>query len=191
MQRLDVPAAPNLPRATPGYNATQEEHRSNALRLFFNRLVEGLRQILGPDGGRYIQMPFGFFRVPGTQTAGATNTAYALPWEDAGGTMPAVVVQHTGYYLLTLRGNVSGAGTLTVWLTAGGVELDGTCVQVTAGGDAVQLSWVVLLQQGGLIDVKWAVSSTSIKWEGKAAGVAPTTPTTLPATLSVQFIAGE
>ena len=57
--RLDNPAPPNLPLAPDTYERVYVESLTNTLRLYFNRLENITRNLLGRDGGRFLSNPFG------------------------------------------------------------------------------------------------------------------------------------
>ena len=76
--RLDNPAPPNLPLAPEEYERIYFESLTNVLRLYFNRLENITRNLLGIEGGRFINFPYGAFYDTTDQTAASTTTAYAI-----------------------------------------------------------------------------------------------------------------
>ena len=80
-QRLNNPAVPNLPIATPEYSRVYQDQFSNVLRLYFNRLNNNLNALLSPDGGRFLSNPFGSFSSDSDQTAASTTVAYAITYD--------------------------------------------------------------------------------------------------------------
>ena len=85
-QRLQNPAPPNLPLATPGYSQQSQDQYSNVLRLYFNRLRNVLTELLGNTGGQYISFPYVAASDSGIQYATAANTPTIVQWStlDAG-----------------------------------------------------------------------------------------------------------
>ena len=82
MIKLDNPAPPNLPLAPSVYDQTYFESLTNTLRLYFNRIENVTRNLLGPEGGIYLNLPYGSFYDTADQTAATTTTAYAhSPWK--------------------------------------------------------------------------------------------------------------
>jgi len=56
-QPLVPPKAPSLPIAPSQYDQRHDEQFSNALRLYFTQVDNGLGAVFGVDGGRYIENP--------------------------------------------------------------------------------------------------------------------------------------
>jgi hypothetical protein len=54
---LVPPKAPSLPIAPAQYDQRHDEQFSNALRLYFTQVDNGLGAVFGVDGGRYIENP--------------------------------------------------------------------------------------------------------------------------------------
>jgi hypothetical protein len=65
---LIPPKAPNLPLATPTYNAQYLEQLTNTLRLYFNTIDNGLTALLSQEGGAYLRFPNGAFHQDGYTT---------------------------------------------------------------------------------------------------------------------------
>ncbi|NBU72825.1 MAG: hypothetical protein EBS53_15515, partial [Bacteroidetes bacterium] len=78
MTQLTFPAAPNLPLSPYEFDSRYQEGLNNVLRLYFNRLSGTLQNVLGPNGGQYIDCPNGLFFNTADQTFAATNTAYPV-----------------------------------------------------------------------------------------------------------------
>ena len=79
--RLDNPAPPNLPYAPDLYDKVYVEALTNVLRLYFNRIENVTRNLLGRDGGRFLSNPFGSFSSDSNQTAASTTIAYAITYD--------------------------------------------------------------------------------------------------------------
>ena len=79
--RLDNPAPPNLPYAPDLYDKVYVEALTNVLRLYFNRIENVTRNLLGRDGGRFLSNPFGSFSSDSDQTAASTTIAYAITYD--------------------------------------------------------------------------------------------------------------
>lgn len=75
---LDSPQPPNLPYAPQQWSPQYQEQLNNALRLYFNRLSNITKNLLGPDGGQFLNIPFGSFYDTTDQTAASTTTAYPI-----------------------------------------------------------------------------------------------------------------
>lgn len=80
VQRLQNPAPPSLPLATPVYNQQAQDQYSNVLRLYFNRLRNVLSELLGDAGAQYIRFPYVAASDTTTQYATAANTPTIVNW---------------------------------------------------------------------------------------------------------------
>ena len=78
MKYLDSPQPPNLPYAPPDWSPQYQEQFNNVLRLYFNRLSNVTKNLLGPEGGQFLNIPFGSFYDTTDQTAASTTTAYPI-----------------------------------------------------------------------------------------------------------------
>jgi len=78
MRYLDSPQPPNLPYAPQEWTPTYQEQLNNVLRLYFNRLSNITKNLLGPEGGQFLNIPFGSFYDTTDQTAASTTTAYPI-----------------------------------------------------------------------------------------------------------------
>ena len=75
---LDSPAVPALPVAPQVYNSAWGASTLNILRLYFNLLTAALRQLFGPLGGRFLNIPSGSFYDISNQYDGSTAIPYAV-----------------------------------------------------------------------------------------------------------------
>lgn len=66
--------APRLPAAPVEYNAQYQEQFMNILRLYFNQLDNLTGTLIGDNGGKFIQFPYGAFHQNGSTTLSANIT---------------------------------------------------------------------------------------------------------------------
>ena len=80
---LERPAPPALPLATETYDRPFMDQNSNVLRLFFTRLINAFDNLVSTDnGGKFIYSPVGTFYSTQDQSAAATNTGYAVTFNN-------------------------------------------------------------------------------------------------------------
>jgi hypothetical protein len=80
IQKIEPPA---LPLAPGMYDQGYQDQSNNVLRLFFNRLISMLRNVLSTDdGGKFLYFPRGSFYSTTNQTAAATSTGYPVEFEN-------------------------------------------------------------------------------------------------------------
>ena len=78
---LKKPNNPALPLPTPEYSRTFLDNHNNVLRLFFNQLTNVFDNILGPNGGQFIDCPNGLFFNTQDQNYAANDTAYPIEFD--------------------------------------------------------------------------------------------------------------
>lgn len=85
-QNLVNPAVPNLPLGTDQYERRYQDQFTNVLRLYFNQLRNALNELLGANGGKYLEFPHIAASDSTLQYATATNTPTIVKWNtlDAG-----------------------------------------------------------------------------------------------------------
>lgn len=77
-EQLNKVASPALPLAPTGYERPYQDELNNIQRLFYNRISNVVNQVIGPQGGQYIDCPNGLFFDLGTYSPAAINTGYPL-----------------------------------------------------------------------------------------------------------------
>lgn len=80
-QPIIPPKAPSLPIAPSQYDQRHDEQFSNALRLYFTQIDNGLGAVVGVDGGRYIENPHIAAEDTGDQYASGNNTPTLVQWD--------------------------------------------------------------------------------------------------------------
>lgn len=78
---LNKPANPALPPATPVYSTLYHDKFNSILRLFFNQIQNVFDNLVGPNGGQYIDCPHGVFYNTQDQVYAANVTAYAIQFD--------------------------------------------------------------------------------------------------------------
>lgn len=77
-KRLNNPAVPALPVAPQVYKPTWGASTLNVLRLYFNQLKSLLEALIGTNGGKYLEFPYGEFYDTTSQYDGSTTIPYAI-----------------------------------------------------------------------------------------------------------------
>ena len=110
---LKKPNNPALPLPTPEYSRTFLDNHNNVLRLFFNQLTNVFDNILGPNGGQFIDCPNGLFFNTQDQNYAANDTAYAVEFDSTylsnGVALEAVTVT-AGSFVVGVRYTIVSVG---------------------------------------------------------------------------------
>jgi len=134
LNRIEPPA---LPLAPEEYQRPYADQSNNILRLFFNRLVGLIREIISTDdGGKFLYFPRGLFYSTTDQTAAATGTGYPIEFENTylgngvsieGANDSRITVSADGVYnfQITLQTDHVGGSdsTITTWINKNGTDV--------------------------------------------------------------------
>lgn len=160
---LSKPNNPALPISTPEYSRSYHDNHNNVLRLFFNQLQNIFDNILGPNGGRYIDCPNGLF----FNTADQTPPVYVPPPAPAvppdpvvfnqtylsnavqlqSGSTSKIEVLVNGVYNFQYSGQLlstnSSAKTVYLWIKRNSVDISYSTHAYTlaANGEYLEISW--------------------------------------------------
>ena len=201
---LDRPAAPALPLAPEGYERPYMDQNSNVLRLFFNRLVNAFDTLISTDnGGKFLYAPRGSFYSTQDQFAAATDTGYAVTFNNTNYTSGVTLsnnsrinVADAGIYsfhvTFQLAHHNSSETPITVW-----EEKNGTAISYSGhrfdvkGNDDYVIHWgfTVSLAADDYIEVYWATGDTQLNLHTEAAtSPHPGLPS---ASIDVAFVSNE
>lgn len=176
-QRLDFPSAPNLPNAPAQYEQSYGDKLTNVLRLYFNRLSGTLQSAFAPNGGQYVEVPYGLFFDLGTYSPTAINTGYPLQFGQTylGNGVSVVnntkiTVAYGGVYNFQYSSAVvsSNASTKTVWvwIVRNGVPVgySTNAYTISGSGSATIISWNfnIDLDSGDYIELYWAADHLAV-----------------------------
>lgn len=207
MNYLDSPQPPNLPYAPPEWNPQYQEQLNNVLRLYFNRLSNVTRYLLGPDGGRFMSNPFGAWSSDSDQTASSTTTAYAITYDitDISDSVyldgtSKLTVTHPGIYNLQFSIQFTNTDTqihdVDVWVAVNGSDVSNTnsrfSVPNSHGGTdghlIAALNVFLSMQSGDYVELYWATNNTGVRIEHIAAASSPTRPATPSVIATMSFV---
>ena len=208
MRYLDSPQPPNLPYAPQEWNPTYQEQLNNVLRLYFNRLSNVTKNLLGPEGGQFINMPFGSFYDTTDQTAASTTTAYAVTLNTTALSNNVSLVDSTkitfatdGVYNIQFSIQLSNDDNATqdidIWFRKNGVDIDnsnsrfGLAPRKSAGDPyhvIASLNFVDSFVADDYVELYWRTSSTNAYIEYYSAPSTPTRPAIPSVILTATFV---
>jgi len=186
---INKAAPPALPLHREEFERSFFDQFNNILRLFFNRLTGTLDSLLSTtQGGRFLYMPNALFYSTTDQTAAATNTGYAVAFENTylangieinGGSSTQVTVSADGVYnfqitLQTAHTN-SSAVQIWTWISKNGTPVTYGGQQQTIVGNANQpvfWNFSIDLTAGQYIEMYWATADLALSLDSTA----PTSP---------------
>ena len=197
---------PALPQATEEYARSYQDQTNNVLRLFFNRLCNGLNAILSVNGGANIQFPYGAFQSSVDQTA-VVNTATVMTFNvtDYSNAVSVVsssrmTVTTAGIYDLQWSGQFENVDTqlhdASVWIRINGADVVGSNSLISVpnkhggvnGHTIAAWNYFVELQANQYVELWWSTDDAQVSLQYYAAGTGPTRPTTASVIATLTFV---
>jgi len=208
MRYLDSPQPPNLPYAPQEWSPTYQEQFNNVLRLYFNRLSNVTKNLLGPEGGEFINMPFGSFYDTTDQTAVSTTTAYAITINTTALSNNVSIVDNTkltfatdGVYniqfSIQLSNNDNATQDIDIWFSKNGTDIANSNSRFglaprKAAGDPYHvigsLNFVESFSAGDYVELYWRTSNTNAYIEYYSAPSSPARPAIPSVILTATFV---
>ena len=177
MGQLQKIAAPNLPLAQEVYGRQYQDQLNNILRLYFNLLDSSVNNVIGPNGGQYVDCPNGLFFDLGTYSPAAINTGYPLEFKISYLSNAVSIVDDTkitvsvaGVYNFQYSSAVTSTNaslkTVWVWIVRNGTPVGYSTNEYTisgAGTDTV-ISWNfnIDLDVGEYIEMYWGANDVNV-----------------------------
>lgn len=177
MALLNSAVAPNLPFAEPEYSTRYQNQFTNILRLYFNRLDNNLNNVIGVNGGQYVDCPNGLFFDLDSYTPGAINTGYPLEFKETYLSNAVHIVDNTkitvdigGVYNFQYSSAVTSSSASTkdvwVWIVRNGTPVGYSTNAYTISGSSAStiISWNfnIDLDVGEYIELYWGANSTNV-----------------------------
>jgi hypothetical protein len=184
--KLDSPAAPNLPLAPQEYAAFYADQLNNVLRLYFNRLENITRNLLGPNGGQFVECPNGLFFNTADQNFAAINTGYPVVFNATylsnavklqTGSTSKIEVSIGGIYNFQYSGQLlstnSSAKDVFIWIKRNDTTIGYSTHAYTLTGNSeyLEISWNfnIDLDVGDYLELEIAATDTNVRLDAVAA----------------------
>lgn len=186
MTILKNPPAPNLPLSPEIWDARYQDQFANVIRLYFSRIQNVTQNLLGTNGGQFIDCPNGLFFNTIDQTFAAINTAYPVEFNATylnnavalqAGSTSKVEVSVNGVYNFQYSGQIkttsSADKNLYLWIARNGVDIGYSTHAWTFhdNNHYAEISWNfnIDLAAGEYIELQIASDSTAIRLDAEAA----------------------
>jgi len=209
-QQLETPPVPDLPNPQDRYERLTVAQTNERLRIFFLRVRNAFQALLGPRGGKYLNIPYGAFQDTTDQTASA-NTATVMTFNTtdfANGVSVVsnskLTVEQSGIYNLQFSAQFQNSDSqlqdVSIWLrkdaSGAGVDVDGSTGFISVpnshggidGHIIVGWNYYVTLNANDFVEIWWSTPSTQVTIKAYAAGTSPTRPTTASIVATLTFV---
>jgi len=195
-EKLDGTRQSVLPAAPVDYNRRYQDELNNLLRLYFTQNDGFTAALIGEQGTRYLNTPYGAFQDSNPQTAANTTTAYPITFDTTdfsnGVTMVSgsrFTVEHAGVYNLQfsiqLENLTSTIESIDIWFSQNGTDIPasnsrfGVSARKGAGVAShliAGLNYFVEMQANDYVELMWCTTDVLAKIVSYAAGTSPDRP---------------
>ena len=207
-QQLETPAPPDLPSPGQTYDERLTAQTHRGLLVYFRKLANILSTVLGPRGGKYLNVPYGAFQDSTDQTAANTTTAYAITFDTTdyanGITLSntsRLNVSQGGLYnvqfSIQFKNTTNDTQDAEVWFRKNGTDIANSgsrfgLVPRKSSGDPSHmigaLNYFVDLAESDYLQLMWRPSDVGVSIEHFAAGTSPTRPAIPSVIATVSFV---
>lgn len=207
-KQLLIPAVPAFSSSTEQYSAETQNQNLNVLRLFFIKLTNALSSLIGPNGGTYINTPYGAFQDGTDQVAANTTTAYAITFDTTDFSNAITLsnssrlnVLNSGLYniqfSIQFKNTTNDTQDVDVWFRKNGTDIDksnsrfGLSPRKSSGDPShfiAAMNFYVSLVPNDYIEIMWRASNVGLSIEHYAAGTSPTRPAIPSAIVTMNFV---
>ena len=186
MTRLLSPATPNLPLADEAYSRYYQDQLNSVTRLYFNQLRNVAAQLVGPNGGQYIDCPNGLFFNTADQTYALADTAYPVVFNATyltnavalvSGSTSQIGVSIPGVYNFQFTAQLlstnSSAKTAYIWISRNNVDIGFSTRAITlaSNNEYAEVNWAfsIDLDAGEYVELRTSTTNTDIEMHSSAA----------------------
>lgn len=207
MSNLKNPAAPSLPLAPDVWDARYQDQFANVLRLYFNGLQNITQNLLGPNGGRFMNTPHGGWSSDSDQVAVSTTAAYAVTF-DVTDVADSVYLANSSRMTTTYAGiynlqfSIQFANTDTqihdvdVWAAVNGTNLSNSNSRFSVpnrhggvdGHLIAALNLYLTMQANDYVELYWHTDNTNVFIEQINEASSPTRPATPSVIATMSFV---
>jgi hypothetical protein len=207
-QQLDTPAPPNLGTPDVLYSESYFRQTNGGLNVYFNKLRNLFGALLGPRGGKFLNLPYGAFQDSTDQTAANTTTAYAITFDTTDFTNGVTLsnssrlnVAQAGIYnvqfSIQFKNTTNDGQDVDVWLRKNGTNIANSNSRFhpparKSGGDPshliAALNFFVSLAASDYVEIMWRPTDVGVSLEHFATSSSPTRPAVPSAIATLSFV---
>jgi hypothetical protein len=178
------------------YSESYFRQTNGGLNVYFNKLRNLFGALLGPRGGKFLNLPYGAFQDSTDQTAANTTTAYAITFDTTDFTNGVTLsnssrlnVAQAGIYNLQFsiqfKNTTNDGQDVDVWLRKNGTNIANSNSRFhlparKSGGDPshliAALNFFVSLAASDYVEIMWRPTDVGVSLEHFATSSSPTRP---------------
>lgn len=199
--------APRLPSSPQPPDKLYLEQLNNVLRLYFNQLDGNLGALLGEQGGRFLNIPYGAFSSYASQSMTVANTATQVlmtQTDFSNGvslSSSSMVVADPGIYNMQFSVQVENAHNapedMYIWLKQNGVDIIGSTGKIgmpqrkgvgDPSHDIKGWNYFLSLNAGDSVQIWWSASNVLVTIPTYIASILPDKPSTASVVATMSFV---
>jgi hypothetical protein len=190
------------------YSESYFRQTNGGLNVYFNKLRNLFGALLGPRGGKWMNMPYGAFQDGTDQTAANTTTAYAITFDTTDFTNGVTLsdssrlnVAQAGIYNLQFsiqfKNTTNDGQDVDVWLRKNGTNIANSNSRFhpparKSGGDPshliAALNLFVSLAANDYVEIMWRPTNVGVSLEHFATSSSPTRPAVPSVIATLSFV---
>jgi len=208
LKQLLIPPVPSFSSTTEKYSSETQNQNLNVLRLFFTKLTNGLASLMGPNGGTYLNTPYGAFQDSTDQVAANTTTAYAITFNTTDYSNAVTLsnssrlnVANSGLYniqfSIQFTNTTNASQDVDVWFRVNGTDVANSNSRFgfaprKGAGDPYHtiaaMNFFISLNALDYVQIMWRPTDVGVIIEQYAAGTSPTRPTVPSTIVTMNFV---
>jgi hypothetical protein len=190
------------------YSESYFRQTNGGLNVYFNKLRNLFGALLGPRGGKFLNLPYGAFQDSTDQTAANTTTAYAITFDTTDFTNGVTLsnssrlnVAQAGIYNLQFsiqfKNTTNDGQDVDVWLRKNGTNIANSNSRFhpparKSGGDPshliAALNLFVSLAANDYVEIMWRPTDVGVSLEHFATSSSPTRPAVPSVIATLSFV---
>ena len=207
-QQFEAPSIPSLGFPPEGYERRHFNENYGALNGYFRKVTSIFGSLFGPQGGKFLNNPYGAFQDSTDQTAASTTVAYPVTFNTTDFTNGVTVASNSRLtvavdglwnvqFSLQYKNTSNDGQDVDVWFRKNGTNIDNSNSRFhlparKASGDPSHLiaamNFFVSLVATDYVEIMWRTTSTSVSLEQFPTSTSPTRPAIPSAIATVSFV---
>ena len=207
-QQLETPFIPSLGFPPEAYERRHFNENYGALNNFFLKLTFGLSSLFGPQGGKFLNNPYGAFQDSTDQTAASTTVAYPITFNTTDFSNGVTVASNSRLtvsvdgvwnlqFSLQFKNTSNDGQDIDIWFRKNGTNIDNSNSRFhiparKSSGDPSHLitamNFFASMVATDYVEIMWRTTSTSVSLEHFDTSTSPTRPAIPSAIATMTFV---
>jgi hypothetical protein len=207
-QQLETPSIPSLGFAPETYERRHFSENYGALNVYFRKIVGSLGSLFGPQGGKFLNNPYGAFQDSTDQTAASTTVAYPVTFNTTDFSNGVTVASNSRLtvaldglwnlqFSLQFKNANNDGQDVEIWFRKNGTNIDNSNSRFhlparKSTGDPSHLiaamNFFASMVANDYIEIMWRTTSTDVSLEQFPTSTSPTRPAIPSAIATMTFV---